>query len=103
MFKVNNRNTRFEICSKLTIKTSERHDAWVVLGNCLSLVKILCAFKWHILFMGLTRNDEIKTKRYVISSVSDVDVGESWVFFNAELKILYQQFCLFHEHVFFKL
>ena len=26
MFKVNNRNTRFETCSKLTIKTTERRQ-----------------------------------------------------------------------------
>ena len=33
MFKVNNRNTttRCEICSKLTIKTSERHHHFSVL------------------------------------------------------------------------
>ena len=45
-------------------------------------------------------NDEIKTKRNAFSLVS---VEESMFFFNAELKIPYQQFLTFlnfHEYVF---
>lgn len=48
-------------------------------------------------------NDEIKTKRNAFSLVSDVFVEESMFFFNAELKISYQQFLTFlnfHEYVF---
>ena len=41
-------------------------------------------------------NDEVKTKRYIFSPVSDVDV-EKWYlfFFNVELEIRHQQFLVF--------
>ena len=54
MFKVNNRNTRtrFEICSKLTIKTPERRQ-WRRSGLCIVNLEHISHFVLEILMLTL--------------------------------------------------
>ena len=51
----------------------------------------------------LQRKQTMKWKQRYVPPVSDVDVQESYCFFNIELKIPYQQFFYFpqfHQHIF---
>ena len=50
----------------------------------------------------LQRKQTMKWKQRYVPPVSDVDVQESYCFFNIELKIPYQQFFYFpqfHQHI----